>query len=58
MNEAEKFKFRADIADRDHKVKELNDVVKQLQKKLEEKVSEVNREVKDKDKFKGLYEQY
>lgn len=50
--------LREELAEKEEKIKELNRVLGQLQDKLQEKQTLLQGQQAEKDKFKGLYEQY
>lgn len=51
-------RLRQDLSEKDSKIQELNQVISQLQSKLQEKINELSKETFEKNKFKGLYEEY
>ena len=55
---AEILRLQNEVAKKDSSSQQLNNVIKQLQSKLQEKITELEDAKIDKDKFKELYEEY
>ena len=55
---AEILRLQNEVAKKDSSSQQLNNVIKQLQSKLQEKITELEDVKIDKDKFKELYEEY